>query len=60
MAVAKKGMGFAAAQKSIAKKSGVPMENAGAILASATRKASPAAKKANPNLKKVLPAKKGK
>jgi len=60
MAAAKKGMGFAAAQKQIASKSGVPMKNAGAILASATRKASPAAKKANPNLKKVLPAKKGK
>ena len=57
---AKKGMGFAAAQKSIAKKSGVSMESAVAILASSTRKASPAAKKANPNLKKVLPAKKGK
>ena len=57
---AKKGMGFAKAQKSIAKKQGIPMENAGAILASDTRKASPAAKKANPNLKKVLPAKKGK
>jgi hypothetical protein len=60
MAAAKKGMGFAAAQKSIAKKSGVSMESAGAILASSTRKASPSAKKANPNLKKVLPAKKGK
>ena len=60
MAAAKKGMGFAAAQKSIAKKSGVSMERAGAILASSTRKASPAAKKANPNLKKVLmPKKKG-
>ena len=53
---AKKGMGFAAAQKSIAKKSNVSMESAGAILASSTRKASPSAKKANPNLKKVLPA----
>jgi hypothetical protein len=60
MAAAKKGMGFAAAQKGIAKKQGIPMERAGAILASATRKASPAAKKANPNLKKVLmPKKKG-
>lgn len=48
-----KGMGFKAAQASIAKKSGVPMKNAGAILASSTRNASPAAKKANPNLKKV-------
>ena len=60
MAAAKKGMGFAAAQKSIAKKQGNPMERAGAILAAGARKASPAAKKANPNLNKVLPAKKGK
>jgi len=50
---AKKGMGFAAAQKSIAAKEGVPMKNAGAILASSTRNASAAAKKKNPNLKKV-------
>jgi hypothetical protein len=56
----KKGMGFAAAQSAIAKKQGIPMKNAGAILAAGARKASPAAKKANPNLKKVLPAKKGK
>ena len=55
-----KGMGFKAAQKQIAKKQGIPMKNAGAILAAGARKASPAAKKANPNLKKVLPAKKGK
>jgi hypothetical protein len=48
-----KGMGFAAAQKSIAKKQGIPMKNAGAILAAGARKASPAAVKANPNLKKV-------
>jgi hypothetical protein len=48
-----KGMGFKAAQKSIAKKQGLPMKNAGAILAAGARKASPAAKKANPNLKKV-------
>lgn len=59
MATAKKGMGFAAAQKQIAKKQGIPMKNAGAILAAGARKASPAAKKANPNLKKVL-GKKGK
>ena len=60
MVAAKKGMGFKAAQKSIAKKSGVSMESAGAILASSTRKASPEAKKANPNLKKVaMPKKKG-
>lgn len=45
--------GFKAVQQQIAKKQGIPMENAGAILASSSRKASPAAKKANPNLKKV-------
>jgi len=58
----KKGMGFKAAQKSIAKKSGVSMERAGAILASGARKASKKAIKANPNLKKVkgMPKKKGK
>lgn len=49
----KKGMGFKAAQKSIAKKQGLSLKSAGAILASATRKASPAAKAKNPNLKKV-------
>jgi hypothetical protein len=53
MAAAKKGMGFAAAQKSIAKKQGISSERAGAILAAGARKASPAAVKANPNLKKV-------
>jgi hypothetical protein len=59
---AKKGMGFKSAQKSIAKKSGVSMERAGAILASGARKASKKAIKANPNLKKVkgMPKKKGK
>lgn len=55
-----KGMGFKAAQKSIAKKSSVSMKSAGAILASSSRKASPAAKKKNPNLLKVKgKAKKG-
>jgi hypothetical protein len=53
MAAAKKGMGFAAAQKSIAKKQGISKDRAGAILAAGARKASPAAVKANPNLKKV-------
>jgi len=48
-----RGMGFKAAQKSIAKKQGVSMKSAGAILAAGARKASPAAKKKNPNLKKV-------
>ena len=52
--------GFKAVQKKIAKKQGVSMEGAGAILASSSRKASPAAKKKNPNLKKVKgKAKKG-
>ncbi len=45
--------GFAAVQKSIAKKQGIPMENAGAILANAGRNASPKAKKANPKLNKI-------
>lgn len=49
----KKGMCFKAAQKNIAKKQGISMERAGAILAAGARKASPAAKKKNPNLKKV-------
>lgn len=49
----KKGMGFKAAAASIAKKQGIPMERAGAILAASARKASPKAVKANPNLKKV-------
>jgi len=49
----KKGMGFKSAQQSIAKKEGVPMQNAGAILASASRNASKSAKAANPNLGKV-------
>jgi len=50
---AKKGMGFKAAQKQIAKKQGISKERAGAILAAGARKASAAAKKKNPNLKKV-------
>lgn len=45
--------GFKAVQAQIAKKQGLSMERAGAILAAGARKASPAAKKANPNLKKV-------
>jgi len=59
MAKAKKGMGFKAAQSQIAKRQGISQKRAGAILASATRKASPAAKKRNPNLKKVAMPKKG-
>lgn len=45
--------GFKAVQAGIAKKQGVSKAAAGAILASAARKASSAAKKANPNLKRV-------
>lgn len=45
--------GFAAVQQRIADKENVSKQAAGAILANATRKASPAAKKANPALKKV-------
>jgi hypothetical protein len=48
-----KGMGFKAAQTSIAKKSGVSKDRAGAILAASTRRASPGAKRKNPNLLKV-------
>jgi hypothetical protein len=46
-------MSFKSVQKKIAKGSGVSMESAGAILANASRKASPAAKRANPALRKV-------
>lgn len=49
----KKHQGFKSAQAKIAKKEGVSADRAGAILAAATRRASPAAKKRNPNLKKV-------
>ena len=51
--MATKHPGFKSVQKSIARKQGVSMKSAGAILASSTRKASPAAKRKNPNLKKV-------
>lgn len=51
--MAKKHPGFKAVQKSIARKEGVSMKAAGAILASASRNASPAAKRANPRLKRV-------
>ena len=49
----KKHPGFKAVQKKIAKQDGVSMKDAGAILASSSRKASGAAKKANPRLKRV-------
>jgi hypothetical protein len=47
-------MSFKAVQAKIASQ-GHSMNAAGAILASASRNASPAAKRANPNLMKVLP-----
>ena len=53
MAKSKAHPGFKSVQTSIAKKEGIPMANAGAILANASRKASPKAKRANPALKKV-------
>ena len=46
-------MSFKAEQAKIAAKEGVSSERAGAILASAGRKASPAAKRANPKLLKI-------
>jgi len=46
-------MSFKGVQAQIAKKEGVSKDRAGAILAAATRRASPAAKRKNPNLKKV-------
>lgn len=45
--------GFKKVASGIAKKQGISKKRAGAILAAATRKASPAAKRKNPNLKKV-------
>lgn len=53
MAKSKAHPGFKSVQSSIARRSGVSKERAGAILAASTRGASPAAKKANPRLKKV-------
>lgn len=47
-------MSFKSVQKSISKKEGIPMKNAGAILANASRKASPAAKRKNSALRRVL------
>jgi hypothetical protein len=45
--------GFKKVAAGIAKKEDIPKANAGAILASAARKASPAAKKRNPRLNRV-------
>lgn len=49
----KKHPGFKAVAAGIAQKEGISQDRAGAILTSATRKASPAAKAKNPALKKV-------
>lgn len=49
----KEGMSFQTVQRKIASKENIPMKNAGAILAAASRRASPAAKRANPALLKV-------
>jgi hypothetical protein len=46
-------MSFKSVQKKIAKKQGVSMKSAGAILASSSRNASAKAKRKNPKLKKV-------
>ena len=45
--------GFKAVQSSIAERQGVSQDRAGAILAAASRRASPAAKRANPRLHRV-------
>ena len=45
--------GFKAVAATIAKKQGIPVERAGAILAAGARKAGAKAIKANPSLKKV-------
>ena len=45
--------GFKSVQASIAKKSGVSKQSAGAILAASTRGASAKAKASNPRLKRV-------
>lgn len=46
-------MSFKSVQSKIARKDGVSKKAAGAILANASRKASPAAKRKNPKLKRV-------
>ena len=46
-------MSFKSVAAKIAKKGGYSKKDAGAILASASRKASASAKRKNPNLKKV-------
>jgi uncharacterized protein YoaH (UPF0181 family) len=55
----KKHPGFKAVEKKVMKE-GYSKKEAGAVVASAARKASAKAKKANPRLKKVTGVKKGK
>jgi hypothetical protein len=51
--MAKAHPGFKAVQGDIARREGVSEDRAGAILAAATRRASPAAKRKNPRLNRV-------
>ena len=51
--MAKKHPGFTSVQRSIARKEGVSMKRAGAMLAAGTRRVGARAKKANPRLKRV-------
>lgn len=51
--MAKAHPGFKAVQAKIAKRAGVTMDSAGAILANASRNASAKAKKVNPRLRRV-------
>lgn len=53
MAHGKRHPGFKAVQSRIARRQGVSRKAAGAILAAATRRASPAAKRRNPRLRRV-------
>ena len=46
-------MSFKSVERKIAKNEKIPLKNAGAILANASRNASPEAKRKNPKLKKV-------
>lgn len=52
--------GFEAVQKQIARKQGIGMERAGAILAAGARKVGEKAVRANPRLKHVSGVRKGK
>jgi hypothetical protein len=53
MAKSKAHPGFKAVARQIARREGISVERASAILAAATRRASPAAKRRNPRLKRV-------